>query len=83
MGVVSPDLYSRESEMSIMRTPRNPGVHDDYSECSVRQDRCSAVWVQKPGVAGNVRIDDVAIAAFVKASEFNGQAPPQHAVQQP
>jgi len=81
--VESPDLYSRESKISIMPTPYNFDVHDDCSNAAFGRIGCSAVWVQKLRVADNVRIDDVAIAAFVKASEFNGQAPPQHAVQQP
>lgn len=38
-------------------------------------------WVEKLRGASKIQIDDAAIAAFVKANEFSGQAPPQHAVQ--
>jgi parvulin-like peptidyl-prolyl isomerase len=40
-----------------------------------------AFWVEKLRAASKIEIDDAAIAAFVKANEFNGKPPAQHAMQ--
>jgi parvulin-like peptidyl-prolyl isomerase len=40
-----------------------------------------AFWIEKLRNASRIVVDDAAIAAFVKANEFSGQAPPQHVVQ--
>lgn len=38
-------------------------------------------WVEKLRAAATIEIDDAAIKNFVKANEFSGSAPPQHALQ--
>jgi len=40
-----------------------------------------AYWVEKLRAAASIEIDDAAIKEFVKANEYNGNAPPQHALQ--
>ncbi|HEY4640840.1 MAG TPA: hypothetical protein VII75_05805 [Thermoanaerobaculia bacterium] len=40
-----------------------------------------AHWVEKLRAAAQIEIDDAAIKAFVKANEYSGSAPPQHALQ--
>jgi len=40
-----------------------------------------AFWVEKLRTAGKIEIDPAAIAAFVKANEFTGKPPAQHAVE--
>lgn len=58
-------------------------VKERVREAVLDQQRREArkYWIEKLRKASKIEIDDAAIAEFVKANEFTGQAPPQHAMQ--
>lgn len=46
-----------------------------------KQQEARTFWLTRLRAAAKIDIDDAAIAAFVRANQFTGEAPPQHAMQ--